>query len=45
MNAIFGGPWNIAIILVLPVVIIGLAKSLKKFNQKIVDKKPVEVES
>jgi hypothetical protein len=47
MNAFMSNPWNIVIVLVLPAIVIGLAKSLKRFNEKIAEKGCVkkEVES
>ncbi len=39
MNAFLSNPLNIAIVLVLPIVIIRLTKSLKRFNEKVAEKK------
>jgi hypothetical protein len=39
MNALISNPWNIAIVLVLPIVVIRLAKALKRFNEKAAEKK------
>jgi len=42
MNALIANPWNVAIILVLPAVVIGLVRSLKRFNNRVAEKKPVQ---
>ncbi len=42
MEALLKNPWYLGMILVAPAIILGLAKSLKRFNDKVAEKQPAK---